>query len=159
MSGELNGHIDVNGFLSRNNVMTVCTAMDGIPWCASVYYVHQADTFYFFSSSDSRHIRQAVTNPRASAGVSPDSDNWQSIQGVQMSGSISLVTSVSEKAAAVRAYLKKFPFVGDFLMSWKLNGHFFSKKLTKMDLYKFQADEVLFLDNRSGFGHRVPVIL
>ena len=159
MGGKRSNDIDANGFLSRNNVMTICTAVGGIPWCASVYYVHKADTFYFFSSSDSRHIRQAVTNPRAGAGVSPDSDNWQSIQGIQMSGSITPVTSVSEKAAAVRAYLKKFPFVDNFLMSWQLDGHFFSKKITKMDLYKFQADEVLFLDNSLGFGHRVPVIL
>jgi len=145
---------EVHAFLAQNNFMNISTSRDGLPWCASVYYVHKKNRFFFFSNRNSRHIQHAAANPRAAANVSRGAEGWREIQGVQMSGLIEPVSSLEEKAQAISAYLKKFPFVKELINLYTMKSSVFSEKMTDMELYKFTATEVVYLNNAEGFGYR-----
>jgi uncharacterized protein YhbP (UPF0306 family) len=137
--------------------MTLATAADDAPWAAAVYYVFFKSAFYFLSSPESRHIKEALKNDRASSAIHASGSTWQEIRGLQMSGDIHPVESGLEAIQVLRAYLKKFPFTSDFF-----------KKNTSMDpesfwerfgvkLYRFAPSLVYYLDNRIRFAFRAEV--
>lgn len=158
MSRHNNGiQAEVEDFLRQGTWMSLCTNGPESPWCTPVYYVHRGVDFYFFSSPESRHIQDTRFQIRAAAAITGNHDRWEDIRSVQMSGRVLPVPTLRQKAAAVRLYLRKFPFVDDFLFQQELRGRFFAGKPIHWNLYTFQAAEIYYLDNRRGFGSRVPV--
>jgi uncharacterized protein YhbP (UPF0306 family) len=152
---ELN---DLAGRLAAGQTtMTLATAGDDEAWAAPVYYVFFKSAFYFLSSPESRHIKEALKNDRASSEIHASGSSWQEIRGLQMSGSIQSVEGRLEAFQVLRVYLKKFPFTKDFF-----------KKNTSMDpesfwqrfgvkLYRFKPSLVYYLDNRIRFAFRTEV--
>jgi uncharacterized protein YhbP (UPF0306 family) len=137
--------------------MTLATAGDDDAWAAPVYYVFFKSAFYFLSSPESRHIKEAIENGRASSAVYASGSSWQEIRGLQMSGSIQPVEGTLEAFQVLRVYLKKFSFTKEFF-----------KKNTSMDpesfwerfgvkLYRFKPALVYYLDNRIRFAFREEV--
>jgi hypothetical protein len=109
------------------------------------------------SSPESRHIKEALENGRASAAIYASGSTWQEICGLQMTGSIHSVAGGLEAFQMLRAYLKKFSFTKDFF-----------KKNSSMDLesfwerfgvklYRFKPSLVYYLDNRIRFAFREEV--
>src|SRR5210317_1879457 len=112
---ELN---DLAGHLAtEQNTMTLATAGCDMAWAAPVYYVFFKSAFYFLSSPESRHIKEALENGRASSAVYTSASTWLEIRGLQMSGSIHPVSEGFEALQVLREYLKKFPFTKDFFKS------------------------------------------
>ncbi|MCP4154641.1 MAG: hypothetical protein GY757_43355 [bacterium] len=154
---ELN---DLAGHLaSGQTTMTLATARSDVAWAAPVYYVFFKSAFYFLSAPESRHIKEALENGRASSAIYASGSTWQEIRGLQMSGSIHPVEGRLEAFQVLRAYLKQFPFTKDFF-----------KKNTSMDpesfwerfgvkLYRFKPSLVYYLDNRIRFAFREEVKL
>ena len=154
---ELN---DLAGRLAaEQTTMTLATAGDDAAWAAPVYYVFFKSAFYFLSSPESRHIKEALENGRASSAIYASGSTWQEIRGLQMSGSIQPVESKLEAFQVLRVYLKKFSFTKEFF-----------KKNTSMDpesfwerfgvkLYGFRPTLVYYLDNRIRFAFREEVKL
>lgn len=154
---ELN---DLAGRLATDqNTMTLATAASDIAWAAPVYYVYFKSAFYFLSTPESRHIKEALEKGRASSAVYVSGTTWQEIRGLQMSGSLQAVEGSLEALQVLRAYLKKFPFTKDFF-----------KKETSVDparfwerfgvkLYRFKPALVYYLDNRIRFAFREEVTL
>jgi len=139
--------------------MTLATARNDVAWAAAVYYVFFKSAFYFLSAPDSRHIKEALENGRASSAIYASGSTWQEIRGLQMSGSIQPVEGRLEAFQVLRVYLKKFPFTKEFF-----------KKDTSMDpksfwerfgvkLYRFKPSLVYYLDNRIRFAFREEVEL
>ena len=142
---------------AEQTTMTLATARDDAAWAAPVYYVFFKSAFYFLSAPESRHIKEALENGRASSAVYASGTTWQEIRGLQMSGSVQAVESNLEAIQVLRAYLKKFPFTKDFF-----------KKNTSVDpenfwerfgvkLYQFKPTLVYYLDNRIRFAFREEV--
>jgi uncharacterized protein len=127
------------------------------PWAAPVYYVHVHPGFYFFSSPKSRHIEEGLA-AAASAAIFADSDRWEEIQGLQMTGSIAAVTRRSEQVKAVARFLLKFPFARPFLTA-DASHQDPPHVADRVQLYVFSPQQVYYLNNRLGFGKRVPVSL
>ena len=142
---------------AEQTTMTLATAKDDAAWAAPVYYVFFKSAFYFLSTPESRHIKEALENDRVSSAVHAAGATWQEIRGLQMSGSIHPVEGRMEAIQVLRVYHKRFPFTKDFF-----------KKNTSMDpesfwkrfgvkLYQFKPALVYYLDNRIRFAFREEV--
>ncbi len=146
-------------FLRAHHTLTLATTRDNLPWAAAVYYVFRGKKIYFFSNPDSRHIQDACRTGKAAAVISSDNQEWQTIQGVQMSGSIYEVTAGIEAAGAIQRYLRAFPFVKSFFKGTeKLNLTALMNRF-KARLYCFEPECVYYLDNHIAFGFRKKVFL
>ena len=153
--GELNAL--AGRIAAEQTTMTLATASSDSAWAAPVYYVFFKSAFYFLSSPESRHIKEALGNSRVSSAIHASASTWQEIRGLQMTGSIRPVAGGLEAFQALREYLKKFPFTKEFF-----------KKNTSMDpesfwerfgvkLYRFHPSLVYYLDNRIRFAFREEV--
>jgi len=142
---------------AEQTTMTLATARSDVAWAAPVYYVFYTSAFYFLSTPESRHVKEALENGRASAAIYASGSTWQEIRGLQMSGCIQPVEGSLEAFQVLRAYLKKFSFTKEFF-----------KKHTPMDpasfwerfgvkLYQFKPSLVYYLDNRIRFAFREEV--
>jgi uncharacterized protein YhbP (UPF0306 family) len=142
---------------AEQTTMTLATARGDAAWAAPVYYVFSKSAFYFLSAPESRHIKEALENNRASSAVHASGATWQEIRGLQMSGSIHPVEGRLEAFQVLRVYLKRFPFTKDFF-----------KKNTSIDpesfwehfgvrLYRFKPSLIYYLDNRIRFAFREEV--
>jgi uncharacterized protein YhbP (UPF0306 family) len=144
---------------AEQTTMTLATAGDDTAWAAPVYYAFFKSVFYFLSSPESRHIKEALENGRASSAIHASGSTWQEIRGLQMTGSIQPAAGGLEAFQVLREYLKKFPFSKEFF-----------KKNTSMDpgsfwerfgvkIYGFKPALVYYLDNRIRFAFREEVTL
>jgi uncharacterized protein YhbP (UPF0306 family) len=141
------------------STLTLATAAGNGPWSAPVYYVFLDGCFYFFSSPDSRHIREAAASGSAAASVFEAGDSWQTLKGLQMAGKIESVESAVRCLKVVTAYLQRYDFVRAFFTgrSSLTADDFFSRFRAR--LYAFLPEAVYFVDNRMGMGNRRQVNL
>ncbi|MBM7865158.1 hypothetical protein GTO89_00075 [Heliobacterium gestii] len=124
------------------------------PWLAPVYYIHRDFQFYFFSSPSSRHAAATAETPvAAAAAIYNEPDDYGAIRGLQMAGTLAVVTDWKERSWATAAFGARFSFFGRFLREPRL-----MLELRKNELYRFAAQEVYITDNRSGFGRRYRYI-
>ncbi|MCP4119646.1 MAG: hypothetical protein GY737_30450 [Desulfobacteraceae bacterium] len=134
-------------------VMTLATGDSRGCWSAPVYYLYKNQGFYFFSSSDSRHIRDAIGREGGcAASVFHDSDEVKELRGLQMQGRIEPVAMNVEALAAAGAYVKKYKI--------RINAQNALAALTKQyraSFYRFVPEEIYYMDNRFGFGSRKRV--
>lgn len=149
----------VLALINTQSTMALATAKDNHAWAAPVYFVYHRAAFYFFSSSDSRHISEALDSGQASATIYPVVDTWQDIKGIQMSGKIRPAGKGLKALQALHAYTVKFPFVKSFFKPGQaLNLENFAKQF-RVGFYHFAPDLVYYLDNQIEFGFREAVIL
>lgn len=136
------------------STLTLATADSTGPWSAPVYFILLDERFFFFSSPQSRHIRQAIASKETAASLFHQTDAWKSIRGIQMTGSVERIGSVSASLKPIAVYLHRFPFTREFFPDDPkpdLNA-FFSR--FKARLYAFTPIEVYYIDNRFGLGSR-----
>ena len=144
---------DSIGELLQLSTMTLATTGDqGEPHTAPVYFaavqeasysVQLAMRLYFFSDSDSQHVRDIDHQPAAAVAIYPESTSWQDIRGLQMRGMVYRVEPGSEWERAWESYRLKFPFV----MALKAI-------VARNALFAFQPRWLRWLDNRRGFGFK-----
>jgi len=140
--------------IQGESTLTLATAAESGPWSAPVYYVCLNGRFYFFSSPQSRHILQAAGSGEAAASLFHQADSWQSIRGIQMTGTVERIHSMALSIKAIAMYLKRFTFVREFFpedLAPDLEAFFAQFKAR---LYAFTPTEVYYIDNRFGFGNR-----
>ncbi len=140
--------------IQSESTLTLATAGKSGPWSAPVYYVFLNGRLFFFSSPESRHIRQATDSGEAAASLFHRGDTWQAIRGVQMTGTVERIHSMALSAKAIAMYLKRFAFVREFFENNPTPDPdaFFSR--FKARLYAFTPTAVDYTDNRFGFGTR-----
>ena len=136
-------------------VMTLATSSDKGCWSAPLYYVYRNRGFYFFSSPDSRHVRDAL-QPNVMCGVSlfADGSKVDRLRGIQMEGYVESVSMTPESLGAAGAYVKKFGIQvsGENVLTY-IAGRF------RAQLYRFVARQSFYMDNSVGFGSRKSVNL
>jgi len=143
----------VQELIRMERTLTLATTGESGPWAAPVYYVFLDRRFFFFSSPQSRHIRQAL-NSGAAASIFYQADSWQLIRGIQMRGTIERVHSIALSVKPIAMYLKRFDFVREFFAdnpTPDLDAFFLRFKAR---LYTFTPTAVDYIDNRLGFGTR-----
>ena len=139
--------------------MVLATEEERVPWTAPVYYVYTQPNFYFFSSPKSRHIRQAGRGKAVAASIFSDSDQWQQIQGLQMTGTLTEVKKSAERIKASAKFLVKFPFAKPFLQSDQSHQAKAPNVADRVKLYTFIPEASFYVNNRLGFGNRLPILL
>ncbi len=71
-----------------------------------------------------------------------------------MEGRIHSVTGPKAKARAISTYVKRHPFVREFVSDPLSISSEIARKMTKVNLYFFRPDAILYLNNEAGFGTR-----
>jgi len=144
----------VTRYMDSCSAMTLACSIDDKPWAATVYYARQGLDLIFFSSPTSRHSVIFSQNTWAAATIHGGSQGWKDIKGLQMEGHIHAVNTAKGKARAISTYLKRHPFVSEFLSDPLSISAKVAKKMSKVELYFFRPDAILYLDNEAGFGTR-----
>jgi uncharacterized protein YhbP (UPF0306 family) len=140
-------------YLARHQVMTLAVHSADSVWAAAVFYVNLDFSLFFLSAGHTRHAQYLATNPWAAATIQEDYDDWQAIKGIQLEGTVHLLSGAAQRKA-IDLYGKKYPFVG------KARGAM-ATALAKVNWYQITPVRFYYIDNSRGFGHReeVPIAL
>lgn len=127
-------------FFRKHHVLTVATAIDNEPWCASCFYVflEEENSLVFTTDLKTRHGQEFLRNPYVAGSVALETKIIGRIRGIQFQGVISEPAGdLADKAKS--AYLKRFP------VAMLMETHLWVVKLTF----------VKYTDNRLGFGKKL----
>lgn len=127
-------------FLQEHHVLTLATCTDGVPWCASVFYVYvpAGNLLVFTSEYHTRHAQEARQNDRVAGAVVLETKQVGLIRGVQFEGRMfEPLEELREKTK--RAYLTRFPYA----------------ILRLAPFWVIELHAVKFTDNRLGFGKKL----
>lgn len=149
---ELEGIVEA--FLDSHTTVTLAGCFQDMPWAAAVYYARRGFDLIFFSSTQSRHSTIFQQNPRAAAAVHGVYTSWKEIKGLQMEGTIARIIGMRARAGALAAYVKRFPFAGEFLTDPGALSPKIAEKMARVALYIFRPESILYMDNSTGFGTR-----
>ncbi|HEX6511279.1 MAG TPA: pyridoxamine 5'-phosphate oxidase family protein [Chloroflexota bacterium] len=130
-------------YMGQHITMTLATALDGEAHAATVFYANDGFDLYFISDVDTAHGRHMLANPRVFVTISQDYDDWQAIQGIQLSGRAELLEDATR---AGEVYGAKFPFIAGFPPA-------------AITYWKIDAGWVRFTDNTQGFAHKDEIAL
>lgn len=145
--------------VSRNTVSLATLGPDG-PWAATVFYANVDFTLYYLSEPKTRHVQNILGNPSIAATINEDYRDWQQIKGIQMEAICQEVTAKRELARAIAAYIRKYPFVAQFLSPGQLlTGMRVAGRALDVRLYRVAPTRLLYLDNERGFSNRQEVPL
>jgi hypothetical protein len=127
-------------YIKANNILTVCTARDNLPWSASCFYAFdkEAMTFYVLTSLDTRHGAEMRDNPNVAGTVSSQQANVAKIRGLQFAGRTFLLSGEAEERGRA-LYYKRFPLA----------------RLHAAPLWSIVADTLKYTDNSFGFGTKL----
>jgi uncharacterized protein len=146
-------------YLRAHNSLTIATCDGPGAWAAAVFYVNDGFTLYYLSDPKSRHSLGLADNPNVAATIHEDYRDWRLIKGLQIAGRAELVGSIFEKAAALRLYLEKFPFVADMLRPSTAIARLVSAKTRGVEWYRLIPSRIVYIDNEISFGHRDELVL
>jgi len=141
-------------FMDSCTTMTLACSLEDTPWAAAVYYARQGLDLIFFSSPRSRHATVLASNPTAAATVHGEYARWQDNRGLQLEGTVRPIRGAMALARATATYLKRHPFVKEFLTSPAAISAETAGKMSRVGLYLFRTRSVRYLDNSAGFGTR-----
>lgn len=147
-------------YLARHNTVSLATdGPDGL-WATTVFYVNLDLSLYFLSEPKTRHVQNVLRNSSIAATVNEDYHDWRQIKGIQMSAMCEEVKGKRELARALAAYVRKYPFVAQFLSpSQFLRGMSVGGHALDVRLYRLRPTRLLYLDNERGFSNRQEVPL
>ena len=146
-------------YLETHNTISLATAAGDVPHAASVFYVNIGFKLYFLSSPTSRHGEILTRNPRVSGTINEDYSDWLQIKGIQLEGRVNCIGGILKNTRIVRAYIKKFPDVADFLVSPHKLGTAIARKVSKVKFYEVIPFKIYFIENALDFGHRDELVI
>ena len=135
-------------YLGQHHVMTLATQGAEGPWAAAVFYVRDGDDLVFLSSPSTRHCRDLALQPRCAATIQSDAQDWRSIQGIQIEGSVSELHG-DERSRAQQLYAERFPFIRPGSAPAAI-----VTALARVRWYRLRIARLHFIDNSQGFGKR-----
>lgn len=141
-------------FMDGHTTMTLACSLNDEPWTSPVYYARHGLDLLFFSSTASRHSVVFRENPRAAASIYGQYTTWKDIKGLQMEGRVDALDSTLGLAKAMAIYVKRYPFVKDFLGGSTGFSLEMARKMSRLTLYVFRPGNIYYLDNSVGFGVR-----
>jgi uncharacterized protein YhbP (UPF0306 family) len=147
-------------YLAHHNTVSLATVGPDGPWAATVFYVNAGFTLYFLSEPKTQHAQNLLHSSTIAATVNEDYRDWREIKGIQMTADCAEVTGKRELARALATYVKKYPFVGQFLSPGQLlTGMRVAGRALDVRIYRVAPTRVLYLDNARGFSHREEIPL
>jgi uncharacterized protein YhbP (UPF0306 family) len=138
-------------YLRQHQVMTLAVRSGDNIWAAAVFYVNLNFDFIFLSAGHTRHAQYLAVNPWAAATIQEDYAEWQAIKGLQLEGTVQ-VLSGADRREAIKLYGEKYPFIG------QASGTM-AAALNNVNWYRLVPTRLYYIDNSQGFGHREEVPL
>lgn len=128
-------------FLAEHHVLALATSGAGQPWTASCYYAFDAAAGRFLIASDpaTRHLREALANPRVAWAIHLETRIVGKVRGLQATGRLAALEGPDLEAAKA-AYLRAFPV---------------ARMMPRLDLWALEPDHLKLTDNRLGFGTKL----
>ncbi|MDP4207591.1 MAG: pyridoxamine 5'-phosphate oxidase family protein [Bacteroidota bacterium] len=127
-------------FIRKHHVLTLATSLNGQPWCANCFYAYLDDenVLIFTSDDETRHISEAVANPKVAGSIVLETEVIGKIQGAQFEGI--LIRPENEAFGKYKLrYLKRFPYA----------------VINNSPLWVLELTHIKFTDNRLGFGKKL----
>ena len=147
-------------YVADHNTVSLATVGSEGPWATTVFYASSDFTLYFLSEPKTQHVRNVVENPTIAATINEDYKDWRQIKGIQMAATCAEVTGKLELTRALATYVKKYPFVAQFLSPGQLlRGMQVAGKALDVRLYRVNPTRLLFVDNERGFSNRQEIPL
>ena len=112
------------------------------PQVHTVGYVSEGCTVYFVTDRKSRKAENILANPAVAFAVDENYEDVMAIQGVQIEGRASLVTTETETMRLLDLMAQKFPGMEKIPPS------------PDLIIFKVEPARGYFLDNSVAFGHR-----
>ncbi len=144
--------LEALGLIASLHVCTLATCGDGQPHAVSLFYAHDGFDLYWLSDPCSRHSRHidAMTEARVAVTIAADYQDFGDIRGVQIHGFAQRLSSALEIAAGLAQLTGRYSFLARlFEGPLKL-----AEAVHKATVYRLTADQVTFIDNTKGFGHK-----
>ena len=97
-------------FINEHHILTLATANNNKPYCASCFYVYIEDKNMFVITSDftTKHIKDVEKQNIVAGAIALETTMIGKIQGIQFTGVMKLSTENDLKIAN-KAYINKFP--------------------------------------------------
>jgi len=123
-------------FIEKHHLLTLATCHEGKPYCASCFFafVEESPTFVFATDENTRHGKEALSNPNVAGTVALETNILGKVQGIQFTGIFR-----EAKGDESKAYFKKFPYA--LAMNPKL--------------WSIEIETIKFTDNTMGFGRKI----
>lgn len=148
----------ISDLLGSLTTLTLATINDaGEPCAAAVYFVHDdALALFFLSAKTTVHGANMLARPRVAGTVHAEHQDWKTLRGIQLTGTVSPV-GLREFPAAALLYGRKYPFA-NFLKSTDDPGAL-AKAMASTTLWKLVPDWIRLIDNGQGFGFKEEIRL
>jgi uncharacterized protein YhbP (UPF0306 family) len=145
----------VLAYLAAHNTVSLATVADGRPWAATVFYANVGTDLYFLSEPKTRHCTNILASGVVAGTINEDYRDWQQIKGIQLEGRAAEVSGKVALARALAAYLRKYPFVKQFLAPGQLlQGVQIAGKAFDIRMWRLRPERLYYLDNARGFSAR-----
>jgi len=127
-------------FINEHHILTLATANNNKPYCASCFYVYIEDKNMFVITSDftTKHIKDVEKQNIVAGAIALETTMIGKIQGIQFTGVMKLSTENDLKIAN-KAYINKFPLA----------------LLKDTTLWGIFPDFLKMTHNRLGFGKKL----
>jgi len=147
-------------FLDNHNTVSIASKHRESVWASTVFYITDSQmNLYFLSSDQTRHIGDIQADDRVAITVYKDVADWQSIQGLQGSGTISEVAS-AKRGRILKDYIKKHVFLEELLRNPKdEQEQKIAEQFQVVGLYIFKPNFYRIIDNSISFGFKQELLL
>lgn len=150
----------VGAFLDDFYTLTLATQGADGPWAASLFFVRDRHlNLYFLSSRRARHVDHLLAWPGVALTVNADQADWNSIRGLQISGSAELVAEQDRKRVS-ELYLRKFEQVRQIVLAPSSETEkTIADRFRTSKFFRIRPKLIRMIDNAEGLGHKVEYIL
>ena len=125
----------------QSTLALATTAEDGLPRVAPLFYVSDDNLrLYWFSSPSSEHSLNVARDNAAAVTVFRSTDEWKEIWGVQMRGTVGMVSDIERRGSIQKEYAGRFNL-----------GTLFDAQIASSALYVFEPTWLRSID---GHEHR-----
>lgn len=130
----------MESFMESQKNLTLCTAVDNAPHCASCFYAYVSEGHFVVFKSDKKtqHVYNAFINDKVAGTIIPDIDKTGTIKGIQFIGKFIVPTGAFAEQVK-KKYYGKYPFALAFAG----------------DLWGIELQSVKMTDNTLGFGKKL----
>jgi general stress protein 26 len=139
----------VQKYLSDHSLLSLATVSEqGTPLARTLTYVSEGTVIYFATSKSSGKVRDILQNPNVAFTVDDAfTEDWSTIQGIQMEGRASILSDAVELQKATGLLMKKYPQMAKMPAG------------QDMVVIKVEPTAGYFMDNSLGFGYRDRIVI
>lgn len=138
----------IDALLRKQSTLALSTTDEvGLPCVAPLFYLVDEDlNLYWLSSATSLHSVNLNRVPTAAATVYRDVQSWKDICGVQMHGTVTVITDKNRRREVINAYCQRFQL-----------GTLFRFPISKCALFAFRPEFIRYIDNSRRFGSKIEL--